>query len=84
MYIHIAIHQSDAYLLYFLHKHQMKATKPHRHIQWAHMVVCNGQTDFAITLTMWPEKESYGCHTCGGGGEQTNYIFHIDYNVRVL
>ena len=23
----------------------------HRHIQWAHMGVCNGQTDFALTLT---------------------------------
>ena len=29
----------------------------HRHIQWAHMGVCNGQTDFALTLTIWPEKE---------------------------
>ena len=36
----------------------MKATKKtHRHIQWAHMGVCNGQTDFALTLTIWPEKE---------------------------
>ena len=35
----------------------------HRHIQWAHMGVCNGQTDFALTLTIWPENESYGCHT---------------------
>ena len=33
--------------------------------------------------------EIYGCHTfvlsvsySGGGGEQTNYIFHMDYNVR--
>ena len=43
-------------LSYFLHKHQMKA-KTHRHIQWAHMGVCNGQTDFALTLTIWPEKE---------------------------
>ena len=32
-------------------------------IQWAHMGVCNGQTDFALTLTTWLEKESYGCHT---------------------
>ena len=27
------------------------------------MGVCNGQTDFALTLTIWPEKERYGCHT---------------------
>ena len=40
-----------------------KQLKTHRHIQWAHMGVCNGQTDFALTLTIWPEKESYGCHT---------------------
>ena len=37
--------------------------KTHRHIQWAHMSVCNGQTDFALTLTIWPEKESYDRHT---------------------
>ena len=47
-------------LSYFLHKHQLKT---HRHIQWAHMGVCNGQTDFALTLTIWPERESYGRHT---------------------
>ena len=38
----------------------MKATK---NSQWTYMGVCNGQTDFALTLTIWPEKESYGCHT---------------------
>ena len=27
------------------------------------MGVCNGQTDFALTLTIMPEKESYGRHT---------------------
>ena len=27
------------------------------------MGVCNGQTDFGLTLTIWPEKEIYGRHT---------------------
>ena len=26
---------------------------------------------------------SYFLCASGGGGEQTNYIFHMDYNVRV-
>ena len=26
---------------------------------------------------------SYFLWASGGGGEQTNYIFHMDYNVRV-
>ena len=26
---------------------------------------------------------SYFLRASGGGGEQTNYIFHMDYNVRV-
>ena len=26
--------------------------KTHRHIQWAHMGVCNGETDFALTNYM--------------------------------
>ena len=50
-------------LSYFLHKHQMKATKNSQAYTVAHMGVCNGQTDFALTLTLWPEKERYGCHT---------------------
>ena len=41
----------------------VRQLKTHRHIQWAHMGVCNGQTDYALNLTIWPEKEIYGCHT---------------------
>ena len=36
--------------------------KTHRHIQWAHRGVCNGQTDFALTLTIWPEKNLWPPH----------------------
>ena len=49
---HITVHTDTIHFLsYFLHKHQMKETKNSQALQWGHMGVCNGQTDFALTLT---------------------------------
>ena len=67
----------------------MKETKTHKYIQWAHMGVCNGQTDFGCSNYYGLRKKfmvatlSYFLLASGGGREQTNYIFHMDYNVRV-
>ena len=68
--VRILIHKSDAWVFSifwsfrtFCTSTRWRQLKTHRHIQWAHMGVCNGQTDFALTLTIWPEKERYGRHT---------------------
>ena len=40
---------------------------------------------FSVKINLWPPHFRTFCELveAGGGGEQTNYILHMDYNVRV-
>ena len=38
---------------------------------------------YSVKMKFMAATLSYFLWASGGGGEQTNYIFHMDYNVRV-